>query len=209
MKEELFLQSILHTPMAKYSIKKGKKVTIVLYGTGEIKQDVSVTVEITGEESEVSIIGIFRLEGKSNVHVSTMQHHVTKNTKSNLLIKSVLSGSSQFFFDGAIRVEKEGLKTDAYQRNENLLLSADAWAESKPSLEILTNDVRCTHGATIASLDPEQLFFLESRGISESTAQEIIVQGFLSQPVGLIQNQIQTKKDKEVIGQLTQELFLS
>jgi Fe-S cluster assembly protein SufD len=209
MKEELFLQSIIHTPTAKYTINKGKKVTIVLYGTGEIKQDVSVTVEITGEESEVSIIGILRLEGASNVHIRTMQHHATKNTKSNLLIKSVLAGSSQFFFDGAIRVEKEGQKTDAYQRNENLLLSPGAWAESKPSLEILTNDVRCTHGATIASLDPEQLFFLESRGISEASAQEIIIQGFLLQPVTIIQNQIQTKKDKEVIRQLTQELFLS
>ncbi|MEK7165899.1 MAG: SufD family Fe-S cluster assembly protein, partial [Patescibacteria group bacterium] len=74
--------------------------------------------------------------------------------------------------------EREAQRTDAYQRNENLMLSSEAKAESKPALEILANDVRCTHSATIGKVDQEQLFFLESRGLNEKNATIMIIQGF-------------------------------
>jgi Fe-S cluster assembly protein SufD len=109
----------------------------------------------------------------------TMQIHTAPNTTSDLLVKTVLSDHASSFYDGGIRIEKSAQKSDAYQKNENLLLSDHAFAESKPSLEILANDVRCSHGATMGPINEEQLWFLTSRGISKKQAEELIVAGFI------------------------------
>ena len=124
-----------------------------------------------------------------------MQHHEAQGTTRNLLVKTVLDGESSFSYDGAIRVEKEGQKTDAYQRNENLLLSNSVFAKSKPALEILADDVRCTHGATIGSIDAEQLFYLQTRGILEKEGRSLIVEGFLE---SLLSKITDTAKSEEL-----------
>lgn len=108
----------------------------------------------------------------------TLQIHQAPNTKSDLLYKNALRDASKTIFSGLIIVDPDAQKTDAYQSNRNLMLSDDAEANSLPGLEIQANDVRCTHGATTSRLDPEQEFYLQSRGIKKDAADQLLTFGF-------------------------------
>ena len=107
--------------------------------------------------------------------------HEAGKTHSNLDFKVALTGAARSAYTGMIRIARHAGGSEAYQENRNLLLSEDARAESIPELEILTDDVRCSHGATVAPLDDEQLFYLKSRGLPHSQAMRLIVYGFLDQ----------------------------
>jgi Fe-S cluster assembly protein SufD len=111
----------------------------------------------------------------------TLQIHQAPNTKSDLLYKNALRDKSRTIFSGLIVVDPDAQKTDAYQSNRNLMLSDDAEANSLPGLEIQANDVRCTHGATSARIDPEQEFYLQSRGIAKAAADELLTFGFFEE----------------------------
>lgn len=108
----------------------------------------------------------------------TLQIHQAPNTKSDLLYKNALMERAKTIFSGLIIVDPDAQKTDAYQSNRNLMLSDDAEANSLPGLEIQANDVRCTHGATTSRIDPEQEFYLQSRGIAKAAADELLTFGF-------------------------------
>ncbi len=111
----------------------------------------------------------------------TLQIHQAPNTKSDLLYKNALRGKARTIFSGLIIVDPDAQKTDAYQSNRNLMLSEDAEASSLPGLEIQANDVRCTHGATSSRIDPEQEFYLQSRGIAKAMADELLTFGFFEE----------------------------
>ena len=111
----------------------------------------------------------------------TLQIHQAPNTKSDLLYKNALRGSAKTIFSGLIVVDPDAQKTDAYQSNRNLMLSEEAEANSLPGLEIQANDVRCTHGATSSRIDPEQEFYLQSRGIAKEAADELLTFGFFEE----------------------------
>jgi Fe-S cluster assembly protein SufD len=113
----------------------------------------------------------------------TLQDHLQPNTTSDLLYKNALSGNARTVFSGLIKVERGAHRTDAYQKVRNLLLSDEAEANSMPGLEILADDVRCTHGATSGQVEPEELFYLLSRGIPQLKANGLIVNGFLSEVI--------------------------
>jgi Fe-S cluster assembly protein SufD len=111
----------------------------------------------------------------------TLQIHQAPNTKSDLLYKNALLDQSRTIFSGLIIVDPDAQKTDAYQSNRNLMLSDDAESNSLPGLEIQANDVRCTHGATSSRIDPEQEFYLKSRGIPPEAANELLIFGFFEE----------------------------
>ena len=111
----------------------------------------------------------------------TLQIHEAPNTKSDLLYKNALRGTAKTIFSGLIVVDPDAQKTDAYQSNRNLMLSDEAEACSLPGLEIQANDVRCTHGATSSRIDPEQEFYLQSRGIAKEQADELLTFGFFEE----------------------------
>ena len=113
----------------------------------------------------------------------TLQDHLQPNTTSDLLYKNALSNNARTVFSGLIKVERGAHRTDAYQKVRNLLLSDEAEANSMPGLEILADDVRCTHGATSGQVEPEELFYLQSRGIPELKAKGLVVNGFLNEVV--------------------------
>jgi Fe-S cluster assembly protein SufD len=113
----------------------------------------------------------------------TLQDHLQPNTTSDLLYKNALSDNARTVFSGLIKVERGAHRTDAYQKVRNLLLSDESEANSMPGLEILADDVRCTHGATSGQVEPEELFYLLSRGIPERKAKGLIVNGFLNEVV--------------------------
>ena len=111
----------------------------------------------------------------------TLQIHQAPNTKSDLLYKNALLDQARTIFSGLIIVDPDAQKTDAYQSNRNLMLSDEAESNSLPGLEIQANDVRCTHGATSARIDPEQEFYLKSRGIPPEAANELLIFGFFEE----------------------------
>src|SRR5258707_1244642 len=113
----------------------------------------------------------------------TLQDHLQPNTTSDLLYKNALSDNARTVFSGLIKVERGAHRTDAYQKVRNLLLSDESEANSMPGLEILADDVRCTHGATSGQVEPEELFYLFSRGIPQLKAKGLIVNGFLNEVV--------------------------
>jgi len=117
---------------------------------------------------------------RQHFHLHTLQRHLKDHGTSDLMIKGCLKDHARSVYQGLIQVSEGAQRTDAYQANRNLLLSNTARADSIPGLEILANDVRCTHGATIGQVDEEQLFYLMARGLSRSQSQRLIVEGFFA-----------------------------
>ncbi len=128
------------------------------------------------------MLGVVFGDGDQHFDHHTVQMHMVGNTTSDLLFKVALDERSYSAYSGLIRIDLGAQRANAYQRNENLVLSRHAHAETLPNLEIEANDVRCTHGATVAPVDPEQIFYLMSRGLAPRDAKRLIVEGFL-QPV--------------------------
>lgn len=129
-----------------------------------------------GAHSEMLALTV--AHGSQEFDQRTLQSHAAPHTSSNLLYKNVLLDKARTIFSGLIVVDPDAQQTDAYQSNRNLMLSDDAEANSLPGLEIQANDVRCTHGATTARIDPEQQFYLLARGIKPAQAHELLVFGF-------------------------------
>jgi Fe-S cluster assembly protein SufD len=120
-------------------------------------------------------------EGTQMHDFRTLQDHAAPKTTSDLLFKGVVQGHARSVYTGLIHVRKDAPGTNAFQTNRNLKLSADAWAESVPNLEIENNDVRCSHASAVGPIDEEQRFYLESRGVPPGIAERLIVLGFFEE----------------------------
>ena len=177
----------------EYIVRAKEHVTVILLAAGG-SIDGAYTIRLVGLGARATIVGVAIGKKEEHISIHTMQRHEAPGTTSDLLVKSVLLDQSQLFYTGSIRVEKIAQKTDAYQRNENLLLSEHARAESKPALEILANDVRCTHGATISSLSSEHLWYLQTRGIAPEIGKDMLVDGFFHQGIERIFDTMAKKK---------------
>jgi len=154
-------------------------IVMASFGAGMYKADVGCLLE--GEGSESKMIGLCFGDGKQRADHHTLQDHRGPHARSDIDFRAVLGGRARSAYTGLIRIAKEAPYCEAYQENRNLLLSENARAESIPELEILTDEVRCKHGATVGPIDPDQLFYLRSRGLTPAGATRMIVSGFLEQ----------------------------
>lgn len=141
----------------------------------------SVTVELAAPKVEVDIFGLFTGKNTDQFVIQTTQHHTAPGSMSNLLIKGVFDDESKFNYQGLIRIEKSAQQSHAYQKNQNIILSSKTYVESKPFLEILANDVFCTHGSTTGKLSEEELFYINSRGLDTSEAKALLIEGFIDE----------------------------
>ena len=123
------------------------------------------------------------LSGVQHADITSVVRHAAPHGTSRQTVKNVLDGRSRGVFQGRIEVARHAQKTDGYQMNQALLLSPDAEIDSKPELEIFADDVKCSHGATVGELDPEQIFYLRSRGIPADEARAILVRAFLTEAI--------------------------
>ena len=155
-------------------------------GARQARHESFSQLQAPGAHSEMLALTI--AHGTQEFDQRTLQIHQAPNTSSNLLYKNALLDQAKTIFSGLIVVDPDAQKTDAYQSNRNLMLSDEAEANSLPGLEIQANDVRCSHGATSARIDAEQEFYLESRGINPTQAQELLVFGFFEEVLGKIEN---------------------
>jgi Fe-S cluster assembly protein SufD len=135
-------------------------------------------LDLIGEGSTGRMSGFYFTDGIQHLDHDTQQNHLAPHTTSDLLFKGALKDRSRSVWQGMIYVAPGAQKTDGYQANRNMTLSPQARADSIPGLEILADDVRCTHGATVGKIDPDQVFYLRSRGIPYSEAERLIVEGF-------------------------------
>jgi Fe-S cluster assembly protein SufD len=138
---------------------------------------------LIGEGGRSDLLAVAVAQHQQEFDARTLQDHASPRTASDLLYKNALDDRARTIFGGLIRVEPHAHFTDAYQKVRNLLLSDDAEANSMPGLEILADNVRCSHGATSGQIDEDELFYLRTRGISVSVAQRLIVTGFLDEVI--------------------------
>jgi len=141
-----------------------------------------VDASLVGQGSETELVGLIFGDGSQQFDHQTLQDHVGNDTRSNLNFKAALAESASSNFQGLIRVNKTSLRTDSNLENRNLLLSDHSKAESDPRLEILNSDVvRCAHGATVGPLDPEIIFYIETRGVPGDEARRMVVEAFFEE----------------------------
>lgn len=185
----------------EYILKKNIHLTVVLILSRAIDADVHVVVRLAGRGASAKVIGLVVGRGSHMITIHTEQIHEAPETTSNLLVKAALYDETRFSYDGIIRVERSAQKSDAYQKNENLLLSATAHARSDPSLEILANDVRCTHGSTTGKINEDQLWYLASRGLSIPEAKQLLVEGFFEHATESISDTIHQESIRKILWQ--------
>jgi len=147
-------------------------------GFGSKKGKVRIQNDLAGPGATSRVTGAYFADGQQHLDYDTFQEHIAPRTESDFAFKGALRDRASTVWRGMIRVENEAQQTNAYQENRNLMLSPKAHADSIPGLEILANDVRCTHGSTTGQVDREQLFYLMARGLSRQEAERIIVRGF-------------------------------
>jgi Fe-S cluster assembly protein SufD len=152
----------------------------VALGFGSANGRVRMETRLAGEGAEARVTGAYASHARQHIDFDTTQEHAAPNTTSDLAFRGVLTGRSAAVWKGNIIVDPGAQKTDAFQESRNLLLSKRAHADAIPGLEIQANDVRCTHAAAVAQVDPEQLFYLRSRGLREEVAKRLVIEGFLS-----------------------------
>jgi Fe-S cluster assembly protein SufD len=144
-------------------------------GGGKVRMD----TKLAGPGSEARVTGGYAGGPGQHLDFDTNQEHAAPNTNSDLAFRGVLAAGSTAVWRGMIKVDPGAQQTDAFQESRNLLLSTEAHADAIPGLEILADDVRCTHAAAIAQIDKEQLFYLTSRGLDPAAAKTLIIEGFL------------------------------
>lgn len=135
-------------------------------------------VDLEGKGAEAELSGLWKLRDKKQAHVHVEMNHRAEHTRSMQLFKGVLHDESRSSFNGKIHVDQTAQKTEAYQLNNNLILSPEARADTKPNLTIFADDVKASHGATVGMLNEEECFYLLSRGLAKKQAETLLIQGF-------------------------------
>ncbi|HLH66205.1 MAG TPA: Fe-S cluster assembly protein SufD [Solirubrobacteraceae bacterium] len=151
----------------------------VALGFGSVNGHVRMQTRLAGPGSEARVTGAYAARGGQHIDFDTTQEHAAPSTTSDLAFRGVLADRSTAVWKGNIIVDPGAQRTDAFQESRNLLISKRAHADAIPGLEIQANDVRCTHAAAVAQIDPDQLFYLRSHGLLERDARRLVIEGFL------------------------------
>ena len=171
---------------------------ILSSGSNFFKSEINCNLK--GEHSSAFVNGIFSLDKNKHHEIRTTINHLTENTKSYQLIKSVLEDSSKAVYQGKIYVNSVAQKTDGYQLSKAILLNKDSEFNAKPELEIYADDVKCSHGSASGSLDEDSIFYLMSRGLNYNQARELLINGFLLDVVEKITDSEIKNLIKNMIG---------
>lgn len=185
------------------SIEQGGSLTYTMLVTGG--QQTAITLEITlrGEHASASVRGMVVLAGQEHARVTTMQHHMARNTSSDLLIHAAVADEAGLNYQGSVTIAPEAIHTVASQRATILLLGDKARATAMPSLQVHTNEVRCTHGSALGRLDHEQVQYLCSRGMSVTLAKRLLLEGFFGDIVRTISSDLRDSWMSRIIARLS------
>ena len=190
-------QKTWHFAHQKAVLDRDASIQWTIGALGSRLAKVNQHVALVGEGANSQVNGVMFTEGKQHLSYHTLQHHQAPHCQSNFLYKSALQDKSRTVWRGMIKVDHGAQKTDGYQRNDNLLLSADARADSIPGLEIEADDVRCTHGSTSGRVNDEMLFYARCRGFTRREAIRLVVTGFFQQ----VFDRVTIESVREALGQ--------
>jgi Fe-S cluster assembly protein SufD len=157
------------------------------FGSGQGK--LRMETDLQGRGADGRVTGAYVGHGRQHIDYDTTQEHAAPDTTSDLAFRGILRDRATAVWSGMIRVDPDAQRTDAFQESRNLLLSDGAHADAIPGLEIEANDVRCTHAATVARIDEEQLFYARSRGLNRAEAERLLVGGFLGVVSGRLEKE--------------------
>ena len=165
-------------------VERDASLDWITLGFGSANGKVFLETKLAGPGAHAAVTGAYATRGRQHLDFDTLQEHAAPDTTSDLAFRGILDGRSSTVWRGMIQVDEGAQRTDAFQESRNLLLTKKAHADSIPGLEILANDVRCTHAAAISQIDKDQLFYLRSHGLPEAAAHRLVVEGFLEAIVG-------------------------
>ena len=182
-------KSAIEVSNIETDIQRDAKFTSVnLSLSGDMVRN-NLSLNLLGSNSEGNMYGIYLLNGKTHVDNHTNVDHTIPHAESNELYKGILADQSRGVFNGKIFVRQDAQKTNAFQQNNNILLSEDAIVNTKPQLEIWADDVKCSHGCTVGQLDEEALFYIQSRGIDQLTAKGLLLYAFAGEVLEKIEDE--------------------
>jgi len=166
--------------LGEVAVRQGRDsdVRSTHFALGAKLSRVDAGARLEGEGGHHAVDGLYVVDGDGHVDHHTTLDHAVPHCTSHELFKGILGGRARAVFKGRIIVRPDAQKTDAIQHNPNLLLSDDALIHTRPQLEIYADDVRCTHGATVGQIDPDQLFYLRSRGIDPEAGRDLLIHAF-------------------------------
>ena len=167
-------------PRGQYQVLSGEVLNLEFVVLPGESRDIDLSVDLVGEGAQAHIKGLYLCGADEKVSFRIVMHHRTPGCHSTQMIKGIAGGSAEVHFDGTIVVAPEAQQTEAYQENHNIVLTEEAKVETRPQLEIYADDVKCSHGATVGQLNPDELFYMRSRGIPEAEARTLQMLPFLS-----------------------------
>jgi Fe-S cluster assembly protein SufD len=191
-----YSQETWHFATHHARVERDAELDWVAGGFGSKKGKIRIQNDLNGQGATSRVTGAYFADGNQHLDYDTFQEHIAPNTESDFAFKGALRDTASTVWRGMIRVEPDAQKTNAYQENRNLLLSPKAHADSIPGLEIMANDVRCTHGATLGRVDRDMLFYLMARGLSRAEAERLIVRGFFQD----VLDRVEIEPVREALG---------
>ncbi|MFH1067370.1 MAG: Fe-S cluster assembly protein SufD [bacterium] len=197
-------EKTIHMQQHSCRLEKDAAAQSFFFNAGGSFSRVESVCELAGESARSEMLAVSIGKGRQVFDQRSVQLHAAPRAWSNLLYKNVLNDHAKSVFQGLIRVEPNAAQTDAYQSNRSLLISPDAEADSIPQLEILNDDVKCSHGSSSGPLDEEQLFYMKTRGLTEEQAGRLLALGFFEEVLNKIKNQaIAQTLRKKIAAKLT------
>jgi len=152
-------------------------------GLGSRIGRLDLDVQLEGAGSSAEVVGLYFGEGHQTLDYRMVITHIGRNTSSDVFLKGAVEDHAQSIFTGLLRIEKDAIRSSAFETNRNLVLSEDAKAHSVPNLEILCDDVVCGHGSSVGPLEEEHLYYLQSRGLSRARAERMLIRGFFTEVI--------------------------
>jgi Fe-S cluster assembly protein SufD len=196
-------KNAFHTSTTSVELGRASRyhTTSINLGAQLSRHDISVVMDHEG--AETSVDGLYMVESDQHTDTHSVIDHKQPHCNSHQLYKGILDGNGRAVFNGKVFVREGAQKTDAMQTNKNLLLSEKARVDTKPQLEIYADDVKCAHGAAVGQIDPEELFYLETRGIGPELGRNLLTYGFAEEVIAKIKiESIRSELDQIVLRQL-------
>ena len=166
--------------VSHYRVEAGEVLNLQYVVLPGESRDITLAVDLVGPGAEAHIKALYLCGADEQVNIRILMHHRAPGCRSTQLIKGIAGGSAQVTFDGTIVVAPDAQQTEAYQENHNIVLTDEARVNTRPQLEIYADDVKCSHGATVGRLNPDELFYMRSRGVPEAEARTLQMLSFLS-----------------------------
>ena len=170
----------IEPPKGQYQVRSGEKLNLEYVVLPGESRDIDLRIDLIGPGAQAHVKALYLCKADEKVNFRILMHHRAPGCHSTQQVKGIAGGCAQVHFDGIIVVAPDAQQTEAFQENHNIVLTDEARVETKPQLEIYADDVKCSHGATVGRLNPDELFYMRSRGIPEIEARTLQMLSFLS-----------------------------